>query len=97
MAGPENKTKPKGRAQQSHSLGAILFGGDVGDVGLRGRNVSAGNAVQDPSQKEHPERRCKTENEKADSRADNGNEQHRPPAILVRQPSQNRRKHQLHN
>src|SRR5687768_6832569 len=36
-------------ADQSHAAGAVLFRRDVGDVRLRGRDVSAGNAVENSS------------------------------------------------
>ena len=59
---PKNKTQTKGCANQAHSFRAIFFGGDVGDISLRRRDVSASDAVKDASHKKHPERGCKTEN-----------------------------------
>src|SRR6266851_7127658 len=87
----KNEAKAKRRTDHAHSLSAVLFSSDIGNIGLRRGNVAAGDAVKNPSQKKHPERSCKTENQKADARADNGNKQHRPAAMLVRQSPQNRR------
>src|SRR5258705_7434255 len=55
----KNKPQPEGCANQAHSFRPIFLGGDVGDVGLRGRYVSARNAVEDTSHEKHPERCCK--------------------------------------
>ena len=59
---PENKTHTKSGANQTHSFRAIFFSRDVGNVGLRGRNVSAGNAVQNASEEKQPESVGKTKN-----------------------------------
>src|ERR1043165_8707449 len=49
----KNESQPKRGADQSHAFRAVLFGGDVGDVGLRGGDVSARDAVEYASGKEH--------------------------------------------
>src|ERR1051325_10307117 len=49
----KNESQPKRGADQSHAFRAVLFGGDVGDVGLRGRDVSASDAVEYAADKEH--------------------------------------------
>ena len=95
--GPKYKTQAERRAVQSHSLRAIFFGGDIGDVGLRGRDVAAGNSIDDAAEKKHPQRRRESQNHKSATGAENAYQQNRPAAILVRQPAHHRRKDQLHN
>ena len=94
---PKNKTQAKSRADQAHSLGAIFFGGDIRDVSLRRRDVAAGNSIDDPAEKQHPQRRGESQNHKSKTRAQNADQQNRPAAMLVRQPAHDRRKNQLHN
>ena len=79
----KNKAETKRRADQAHSFRAILFGRDVGDVGLRSRDVAAGDAVENAADEEHHERLREPEYEKADARADDREQQHRPPTVLV--------------
>ncbi len=93
----KNKSQPKRGADQSHAFGAIFFSRDVGDVGLRRGDVSARDAVENSSDKEHEDRRRKAEHEKADAGADDRKQQHGPAAILVRQTSQHRGEDQLHD
>ncbi len=57
----ENEAQTKRCTQQAHPLCAIFFGSNVCDVSLRRRNVTAGNAVEDASQKKHPQRCGKAE------------------------------------
>ena len=66
----KNESETKGGADQSHSFGAILFGGDVGDVGLSGGNVSAGDAVENAADEKHEDGFRESEYEKADAGAD---------------------------
>jgi hypothetical protein len=40
----EDKPETEHRAEKSHALGARFLRGDVGDIGLRGRNVAARDA-----------------------------------------------------
>src|SRR5258707_7992091 len=94
---PKNKTQAKGRADQAHSFGAIFFGGDIRDVSLRRRDVAAGNSVDDPAEKKHPQRGGESQNHKSNTRAQDAYQQNRPAAILVRQPAHHRRKNQLHD
>src|SRR5687767_15078565 len=61
-------------AEQSHSLGPILLGRDVGDVSLRSGDVAAGNAVENSAHEKHPESPGKAKNQKADSGADDRNQ-----------------------
>jgi len=79
----KNKSQPKRRADQPHAFGAILFGGDVGDVRLRCRDVAASDAVEYAPDEKHQKRFCQPEYEKADARADDRQQQHRTPSILV--------------
>src|SRR6185369_10443223 len=52
----EDKPEAKRSADQTHALGAIFPGGDVGDIGLCCRDVSAGDAVENATDKEQQER-----------------------------------------
>src|SRR5215216_2988198 len=84
----KDKSETKRGADQPHSFGAVLFGGDVGDVGLRGGDVSAGDAVEDATDKKHKDAFGESEYEKADAGADDREQEHRSPAVFVRQTSQ---------
>ena len=66
----KNKAETKRSAQQSHPLRAIFGGGNVCDISLGRRDVSAGNAVEDAAEKKHPKRGRKTEDQKSDSSSD---------------------------
>src|SRR5215211_5725509 len=66
----KNEPETKGGADHSHSFGAILFGGDVGDVGLSGGDVAAGDAVEYTANEKHKEGFREPEYEKADAGAD---------------------------
>src|ERR1700682_5053889 len=70
----KNKTQTESRAYQSHALRAIFFGRDIGDVGLRRRDVAAGNPVDDAAEKKHPQRRRESENQKSETGAENAAE-----------------------
>src|SRR5262249_9197053 len=63
----KNKAESKRGANQAHAFRAIFSGSDVGDVGLRRRDVAAGDAVENSAGEEHPERCCESEQEKGDA------------------------------
>src|ERR1700754_3383523 len=79
----KNETETKRRADQAHAFRAILAGGDVGDVGWRGRDVAAGDAVENASGKKHPDRIREAEAEKTDAGADDRKKEHGPAAVFV--------------
>src|SRR6267143_6477034 len=56
----KDESKAKRCADQSHALGAILFGSDVCNVSLGSRNIATSYAVKDSTCKEHPKRRGKS-------------------------------------
>src|SRR5258708_31129042 len=72
---PENKTQAKRRADQAHSFCAIFFGRDIRDVSLRRRNVAAGNSIDDPAEKKHPQRGGESQNQKSSTRAQDADQQ----------------------
>src|SRR5689334_560308 len=51
----KNKPETKRRADQAHSFRTVFARSDVGDVGLRGRDVAASDAVENATGEEHPE------------------------------------------
>src|SRR5690242_15002487 len=93
----KNKPETKRRTDQAHAFRAVFLGGDVGDVGLRSRDVAAGDAVENATGEKHPECRGESEYEETDAGADDRKKQHRPPAVLVRQAAEYRREDQLHD
>ena len=93
---PKNEAQAKRRADQSHAPRAVLFRRHVRDVSLGRRNVAAGNAVDDSPDEQHPQRRGKTQNQKARARSEQTYQQNRPAAVLVGKPSQHGREDQLH-
>ena len=95
--GPKYKTQAERRADQSHSFGAIFFGGDIGDVGLRGRDVAAGNSINDAAEKKHPQRGGKSQNQESGAGAENADQQNWPPPIFIRESTQHRREYELHH
>src|SRR6266487_903985 len=66
----EDKSQTESGANQAHSFRAIFLRRDIGDIGLRGRDIAAGDSVYDSSQKQHPEGSGEAENQKANTRAD---------------------------
>src|SRR5689334_13688885 len=93
----KNKPEAKRGADQAHSLRAIFRRRDVGDVRLRGRDIAAGNAVENAADKKHPERGGESEHEKTDAGAEDRQKEHGPPAVLVRQPAEYGREDELHD
>ena len=65
----KNKSETERGADQSHAFRAVLFRSDVGNVRLRGRDVAAGDAVENATGEEHPERGGESEHEKTDAEA----------------------------
>src|SRR5215213_1195245 len=59
----QNESETKRCTDQTHSLRAVLFGSDVGDVSLGGRDVSPRDAVEDAADKQHRKRCCESEYE----------------------------------
>ncbi len=59
IAGPKMKPEAERRADHAHAARAILRRGDVGNVGLRGRDVGAGNAADDARDEEQRQRRAR--------------------------------------
>ena len=92
----KNKTQSKGRANQPHSFRAIFLGGDVGNVSLRSRDVSAGNAVEDATHEQQPKGCGEAKYQKPDASADDRDEQDGSASVLVRESTQDRREDQLH-
>src|ERR1044072_1004292 len=79
----KNKSETKRSADQSHSFSAVLFGGDVGDVRLRGRDVAARDAVENAADKKHDDGFGESEYEKADAGADDREQQHGASTMFV--------------
>ena len=63
----EDEPEAEGRSEHPHPLRAVLRRRHVGDVSLRRRDVAARDAVEDAARKQHPERRRRAHNEKAQS------------------------------
>ena len=71
-------------AEHAEGLRAVLLGRDVGDVGARGRDVAARQAVDDARREQHREAVRQRQHHEADDRADEAEDQHGPPAPAVR-------------
>ena len=93
----EDEAEAEGRADQTHPLRSVLFGRHVGDVGLRGRDVAARDAVNDSAREEHPELRRKSQDEEPCARPQEREEEYGPPPVPVRQAAQHRREQELHD
>ena len=65
----EDKAESKRRTNQSHALRAIFFAGDIRDVSLCSRDVTAGNSVDDSADEEHQECGRKSQDQKSQCRA----------------------------
>ena len=88
---PQDEPEAKRRADQPVRARAVLRLRDIGDVGARGRDVAARQAVDDARQKQHRHAVSEREHRKADDRAGQAEDQHRPPAVAVRQLAERRR------
>ena len=91
----EGEAQAEGRADHAHALGAVLLGGDVGDIGLRRRDIAGPGPRQQPRREQHPERIGETEPEIREHRAGQADQQHRPAADPVREPAPDRRSEEL--
>ena len=94
-AGADDEAEPERRAEHPERLGAVLLGRDVADVGARGRDVAARQAVDDARGEEHREAVRHRQHHEADDRADQAENQHGPPAPLVRPGAEHRRREEL--
>ena len=92
----EDEAEPEGRADQAVGPRAILRLGDVGHVGPRRRDVAARQPVDDARDEQHREaaRPCASMT-KLTHRAGEAEDQHRPPAVAIRQVAEDRRRDQL--
>src|SRR5262249_33286326 len=66
----KNKAQSESSANQSHSFRPIFFGRDIGDVRLRGRNIAAGNSIDDSADKKHPQGCRESQDQKSQRRAE---------------------------
>jgi len=53
--GPEHEARAEGYARQSETGGTLLRRGDVGDVGIRGRNARRADAGNHPAHEQPPQ------------------------------------------
>jgi len=92
---PQHEAESERRTDESHSLGAMLVIGGVGDVGLRGRNRCGACAVH-RARREQPEK-CsgKSVNQVADRRAEQSQQKDRTASDAIGNSAEDRRKHEL--
>ena len=64
-AGPDEKTDPEGDADHRECARALLRRSDVGDVRLRDGEISRGEAVDDPREKDNQQIRCVGEHQES--------------------------------
>src|SRR5215208_8438302 len=84
----KNKTESKGGPDQAHAFRKVLFSCDVGDVRLSGRDVSAGDSVENPTEEKHEDRPGETQSEKANAGTNDREQQHGSAPISIRQPAE---------
>src|SRR5216684_4060375 len=82
-------------AEHAHALGARLGRRDVGDVGLRRREVARARAREQPRREQHPQRIGEAEPEIGGDRGDQAGEQHRPAPEPVAEPAEDGREEEL--
>ena len=92
----EDESQPERRAHQAHAAGAVLRRGDVGDVGLRGGNVRAGNAADDARDEQQHQRAGERERHVREAGAEQADQDDRLAADLVGPAAPDRREHELH-
>ncbi|HEX9370205.1 MAG TPA: hypothetical protein VF897_04335, partial [Roseiflexaceae bacterium] len=68
--------------------------GDVGHVGRGGRDIAAGDAIDEAREEQHPQRAADAEQVVAEGRAEHADQQHRAPAVAVGEPAEDRRAHE---
>ena len=91
----DDEAEPERGAEQAERLGAVLVGRHVGDVGARGRDVAARQAVDDPRGEQHREAVRERQHHEADDGAEQAEDQDRPAAPAVRQIAEQRRGEEL--
>ena len=91
----EDEPEPERRADQPVGARAILRLGDVGDIGARGRDVAARQAVDDARGEQHGDAVRERQHHEADDRAGEAEDQHRAAAVAVRQIAERRRRDEL--
>ena len=93
---PDDEADAEHGMEQAEALGALLFGGDVGDVGRGDGHVGAGETGDRPTDDEHPELGREGHEEIVDGGARQRDQQHRPAAEAVAHDPEHRRKDKLH-
>jgi hypothetical protein len=88
---------PKCRADQPHSLRTIFRRGDVRNVSLRSRYVSARDSIDYPGDEQQEKRVRETHQQEPECGSDHTEEQNRPPSNSIRKVSEKRSEDELHH
>ena len=96
IAGPMTKPRPKATPIEAEGLGAAVRRGDVGDVGEGGADGGRGDARDDPADEQQGERGRHRHEDVVEPEPEAGDQDHRPPAVAVRQRAEQRREEELH-
>ena len=89
------KPSPKAAPSTPYAFARFSSVRDVGDVGARRGDVAARQAVDDPRGEQHRQALRDGQHREADDRADQAEDQDRPPAPAVRQIAEQRRGDEL--
>ena len=83
MPGPTINPRPNAMPMMPNDLVAVFRLGHIGDVRLRDRQIACSQSINDPRQKDHPQRVSEAKNQKANACADLTHQQDRPAADTV--------------
>jgi hypothetical protein len=84
----DRQAEREGQGGRAQAFGPLARLGDIADIGLGGREVAGGDAVQHAGEVDDPDARGKGDDHVTQERAQLGDDQDGPPAISITQPAQ---------
>ncbi len=92
----DDEAEAERRTDQPHAAGALLGRRDVGDIGLRRRDVASADAGKGTGREQHPQFAGEAHPEIGERGRRHARHQHRPPSDPVAQPPPERRRDHRH-
>ena len=92
-----HEAEAEGSPQHAEGLRPLFRRGNVGNIGLRRRHGRRKHPGKNPPDKQHPERRRHRHDQVVDAEPEIGHQDHRPPAVTIRQRAEHRRGKELHH
>ena len=93
---PEHEAGAERDAEHAEQRRALVRLGDVGDIGIAGRDAGGANAGDDPPDEQPGQRRRQRHQDVVEAEPEIRQQDHRPPSEAIRQRAVDRREQELH-